>query len=223
MAEHEALGAQLAALELSLGGASQMASVFDAELKRMQENLVFTGREVGQLSNGIGGGLRRAFDGLIFDGMKLSEALRQVARSMVDTAYGVAMRPVQTALGGGRGAGLEWADVGGLALCPGRELRAGQGDALCPRWRGDGADALPDARRQRADGRGRSRGDLAACTRRGWAAGRQRRGGGATGAGGDAYRHAGRRRVPPQPEPDRRAVGPRAEPWSEKRVKHGIS
>lgn len=126
MAEHEALGAQLAALELSLGGASQMASVFDAELKRMQENLVFTGREVGQLSNGIGGGLRRAFDGLIFDGMKLSEALRQVARSMVDTAYGVAMRPVQTALGGAVAQGLNGLMSGALPFAQGASFAQGK-------------------------------------------------------------------------------------------------
>lgn len=39
--------------------------------------MIFTGREVGTLSKSIGGGLRRAFDGLVFDGMKLPDALRR--------------------------------------------------------------------------------------------------------------------------------------------------
>jgi phage-related minor tail protein len=62
--------------------------------------LVFTGREVTTLSNSMGGGLRRAFDGVVFDGMKLSDALKGVAKTMSDSVYSVAMKPVQNALGG---------------------------------------------------------------------------------------------------------------------------
>lgn len=51
------------------------------------------------MSRAIGGGLRSAFDGVVFDGMRLSDALRSVATSMVDAAYNTAMRPVQGALG----------------------------------------------------------------------------------------------------------------------------
>jgi hypothetical protein len=60
---------QVNALENSLGGAQSMASAFDAELGRMRDSMIFTGREVNTLSTGIGRGLRSAFDGLIFDGM----------------------------------------------------------------------------------------------------------------------------------------------------------
>ncbi len=77
-----------------------MVGAFEGELARMRDSLVFTGREVNTLSNGIGGGLRRAFDGLVFDGMKLSDALKGVAQTMINTVYGVAMKPVQNALGG---------------------------------------------------------------------------------------------------------------------------
>ncbi|MDX5358752.1 MAG: phage tail tape measure protein [Rhodobacterales bacterium] len=100
MADVESLSEQLAALEASLGGAQAMTAAFDGELRRMQESMVFTGREVGSLTLGIGGGLRRAFDGLVFDGLKLSDALRQVAQSMVSSVYNTAMRPVQNAVGG---------------------------------------------------------------------------------------------------------------------------
>ncbi len=102
----EGLATQAAALETSLAGAQAMTTAFDAELGRMRESMIFTGREVGTLSKSIGGGLRRAFDGLVFDGMKLSDALRQVAKSMADSVYGVAMKPVQDALGGAVANGL---------------------------------------------------------------------------------------------------------------------
>lgn len=96
----DSLAQQVAALEQSLGGAQLMAAAFDAELGRMRESMVFTGREVSTLSLSIGGGLRRAFDGLVFDGMKLSDALKSVAQTMVNSVYNIAMRPVQQAVGG---------------------------------------------------------------------------------------------------------------------------
>lgn len=100
MAQIEELQEQVAALEATLGASSVMVSAFEGELMRMQETMLFTGREVNTLSNNIGGGLRRAFDGLIFDGLKLSDALRMVAQSMITGVYNAAMRPVQGALGG---------------------------------------------------------------------------------------------------------------------------
>ncbi len=100
MAEIEDLQDQVAALEATLGASTAMIAAFEGELARMQQTMVFTGREVNTLSSGIGGGLRRAFDGLIFDGVKLSDALKLVAQSMVSSVYNVAMKPVQGALGG---------------------------------------------------------------------------------------------------------------------------
>ncbi len=94
-----ALDVQIAELEVSLAGATSMTAAFQAELRGMQGTMLYTGREVHSMSRAIGGGLRRAFDGVVFDGMRLSDALRTVARSMVDAAYNTAMRPVQNALG----------------------------------------------------------------------------------------------------------------------------
>lgn len=98
--------AELAALEATLGATSQMVATFHGELRTMQESMLYTGREVQSLSRSFGSGLRRAFDGVIFDGMRLSDALRQVARSMVDAAYSAAMRPVQNAIGGALAGGV---------------------------------------------------------------------------------------------------------------------
>lgn len=95
----DALSAQAADLERNLGGAEAVAASFGGELLRMRESMVYTGREVSTLSSSIGRGLRRAFDGLIFDGMKLSDALSEVAQTISASVYSVALRPVQNALG----------------------------------------------------------------------------------------------------------------------------
>ena len=100
MSEFDTLSEQIAALEASVGGALSVTGAFGTELDRMRDNMAFTGREVNTLSTSIGGGLRRAFDGLVFDGMKLSDALSEVAQSMIDSVYSVSIRPVQNAVGG---------------------------------------------------------------------------------------------------------------------------
>ncbi|WP_102224351.1 phage tail tape measure protein [Acidimangrovimonas sediminis] len=95
------------ALEATLGGSAEVVTAFDGALSSMRDSLVFTSREVNTLSRGIGWGLRRAFDGLVFDGKSLSDALDGVAKSMVDSVYAIAMRPVQNAVGGAIATGLE--------------------------------------------------------------------------------------------------------------------
>lgn len=106
MATIEELQDQVTALETTLGASGVMVAAFEGELARMQQTMLFTGREVNSLSSGIGGGLRKAFDGLILDGMKASEALRMVAQSMITSVYGAALRPVQGALGGAVAGGI---------------------------------------------------------------------------------------------------------------------
>lgn len=104
-------------LEQGFGASGRMSAEFEDELTRLRQSMLYTARETSQLSAGIGGGLRRAFDGLALDGMKLSDALKGVARSLVDTAFNIAMKPVQQALGGaiaqGMGAMLGGSAVGG--------------------------------------------------------------------------------------------------------------
>jgi len=100
MADIGTMQEQLQALEAQMGSSVSMVAAFDGELARMRETMVFTGREVNTLSSGISGGLRKAFDGLVFDGMKLNDALKSVANTIVDTVYSIAIKPVTGALGG---------------------------------------------------------------------------------------------------------------------------
>lgn len=91
---------QLEALEGSMAGTAAMTAAFRDELKLMQATVVDTSRSVAHLQSGIGSGLKRAIDGLVFDGDKLSDALRNVGRSMIDAAYSTALRPVTNHVGG---------------------------------------------------------------------------------------------------------------------------
>lgn len=110
------LEAQIAALEARLGQTTGLVSDFDSELAGLGRNLVFTGREVDALSRNFSTGLRRAFDGVIFDGMRLKDALRGIAQTMINSVYSAAMRPVQNALGGAlAGALLPFAQGGAFS------------------------------------------------------------------------------------------------------------
>ena len=96
----EALDADVSALERTLGDTAEVARNFDGQLQGVQHSLVATTRDLGNLERGFSGGLRRAFDGVFLDGMKLSDALGVVAKSMADTVYAAAVNPVTSHLGG---------------------------------------------------------------------------------------------------------------------------
>ena len=96
-----------------LAMARSVTAVFQSELQAVRSSMAAAGVEADGLSRSIGWGLRRAFDGLVFDGMRLSDALAAVGRTMVNAAYGQAMRPVQNALGGLLSEGLQ-SLMGGL-------------------------------------------------------------------------------------------------------------
>lgn len=97
---------KLDALEAKLGGSEAVVARFTAELGTLEGQMLHTQREVQGLSRTFGGSLKRAFDGVIFDGTKLSSALTGLARSMVNAAYNTAVKPVGQALGGALANGL---------------------------------------------------------------------------------------------------------------------
>ena len=59
----------------SLASPATLMSGFDGELRRMRESLAATGKDVATLERGLSKGLRRAFDGVVFDGARLGDAL----------------------------------------------------------------------------------------------------------------------------------------------------
>lgn len=100
MATLDDLNAQLAELEQRMGSTTDMVASLDSGLVDMGRSLIDTHREMSGLSRALGTGLRQAFDGVVFDGMRLSDAMRGLGRSISDAIYSAAMRPVQNAFGG---------------------------------------------------------------------------------------------------------------------------
>lgn len=97
------------ALNQTLAQTGRLVSGFDSELRRMSTSLTATGKDVATLERGLSRGLRKAFDGVAFDGIKLSDALSTVAQSLSSSAYNAAIRPVADHFGG-----LITSGVGGL-------------------------------------------------------------------------------------------------------------
>lgn len=96
----DALETNAEGLNETLAHTTTLVSGFDGELRRMRTSLAATGKDVATLEKGLSRGLRRAFDGVVFDGMKLSDALKTVGQSLSNSAYNAAMRPVTDHFGG---------------------------------------------------------------------------------------------------------------------------
>lgn len=129
MAEGDALDgfdAQVDALEESLAGATMVAANFDTELRNMRQALSATGQDVKTLERGLSRGLRRAFDGVVFDGIKLSDALEDVARSLMNTAYNAALKPVTDGIGGAVANGIGTLVQGILPFADGASFAQGR-------------------------------------------------------------------------------------------------
>ncbi|NOD29176.1 MULTISPECIES: phage tail tape measure protein [Ruegeria] len=88
------------ALGDSLGDAATMAAAFDSQMKRISAAFEETGKDVATLERGMSSGLRKAFDGVVLDGMSLSGALDVLKNSLIQTAYAAAIKPVTDHFGG---------------------------------------------------------------------------------------------------------------------------
>lgn len=88
------------ALGDALGDAASMAAAFDGQMQRIRAAFEETGKDVATLERGMSGGLRKAFDGVVLDGLNLSDALDVLKNSMIRTAYSAAIKPVTDHFGG---------------------------------------------------------------------------------------------------------------------------
>ncbi len=122
----DALESDVSALEQSLGDASAVTAAFDSQLRGMQGTLTETTRDLGNLERGFSRGLRKAFDGLVLDGVKLSDALSGLAQSMIDTAYSAAVNPVMDHMGGVLSDGLNAAVASIMPFADGAAFSQGK-------------------------------------------------------------------------------------------------
>jgi hypothetical protein len=120
-------------LDDALGGmtgemadAASMTAAFSTELREFRAGMGDAVRDLGSLERGFSGGLKRAIDGLVLDGDKLSDALGTLSRAMVDTVYSAAMRPVTDHFGGLLASGLNAAVEGIMPFADGAPFSQGR-------------------------------------------------------------------------------------------------
>lgn len=113
-AEIARLETQLAGLEGSLGGLQGVTGAFRRELDGVGGSLRDAGRDATGMSRSLSTSIGRAFEGLVFDGKKLSETLAGVGRSLSSSVLSQALAPVQKSIGSALSGGLQ-AVLGGLS------------------------------------------------------------------------------------------------------------
>lgn len=104
--EIDQLGIQLEGLESRLSATTEMSAAFQRELSGMQSSITGAGREAVGFSRSLSSDMRHAFSDLILEGAKVSDVLRNVAKSMIRTTLNGALRPVTSAIGGALTGGL---------------------------------------------------------------------------------------------------------------------
>ncbi|ETX16169.1 tail protein [Roseivivax halodurans JCM 10272] len=117
MSDIERLEDEIDALEASFGGAAGMAAGFNREMERIRAGLDASSAGARRFEGTMGRGVRRAIDGVVLDGVKLSDALHSVAQSMIDASWRAAVKPVADQVGGfiSRSVGAVFGGVGAFA------------------------------------------------------------------------------------------------------------
>ena len=122
----DALESDVGALELALADASAMTAAFEDQLRSVQGSLGDTTRDLGNLERGFSQGLRSAFDGLVLDGLSLTDVLGGLAEKMVNTAYSAAVNPVTNHFGGLLAGGLNGVVSGLMPFADGGSFAQGR-------------------------------------------------------------------------------------------------
>ena len=137
------LEAQFASLEGTLAGLSGVTGAFQRELEGVQGSLKTTGRDASAMSGTVTSSLRRAFEGVVFDGKRLSDALAGIGRSISGSVLNQALAPVQGALGSVVGKGVQSILGGVLPFSKGAAFGAGRVAAFARGGVVDGPTQFP--------------------------------------------------------------------------------
>ncbi len=120
------LDTQLGGLGQNLAITTDMSAAFQRELSGMQVGIVSAGREAAGFSRSLNTDMRRAFGDLVFEGAKVSDVFRNVAKSMISTTLSSAIRPVTGAISGALTGGLSNLIGGILPFSKGGVFSGGQ-------------------------------------------------------------------------------------------------
>jgi phage-related minor tail protein len=137
------LEAQLASLEGTLAGIEGVTGAFQRELEGMGGSMKSAGREATGMSSSFSSSVRRAFEGVIFDGKRLSDALAGIGRSISGSVLNQALAPVQGAIGSAVGKGMQSILGGVLPFAKGAAFGAGRVAAFARGGVVDGPTQFP--------------------------------------------------------------------------------
>jgi lambda family phage tail tape measure protein len=134
---------QVAALENAMASARDVTSGLSREFDRANDTMSDTGSQLRGLSSSLSRNLTRAFEAVVFDGEKLSNVLSKVGRSMVDSAFTAAMRPVSNQFSGLVSSGVQNLVSGVLPFAAGGVLSGGKVSRFAAGGIVDGATLFP--------------------------------------------------------------------------------
>ena len=113
--ELERLDLLVGDLEGSIGSAEAMTTAFRSEMEAVTTSMRSASRDAGSLSRSLSGGLRQAFDRLIYDGAKVSEVLSDLGSRLVGNLVDQALKPVHEGLGNALGGAISGLFSGAFA------------------------------------------------------------------------------------------------------------
>jgi lambda family phage tail tape measure protein len=111
--DFDGLQAQFEGLEETFGSLEAVASAFRKELHGMKSGFEATADEASGLSRSVSSSFRSAFEDVIYDGARLSDALKSLGSSLASSTLRQAVNPVKNAIGSSFSGGLQ-SVLGGL-------------------------------------------------------------------------------------------------------------
>ena len=134
---------QFLGLQSALSGLEGVTGAFQRELDGVQGSMKEAGREATGMSSSVTTSIRKAFEGVIFDGERLSDALASVGRSLSSSVLASALQPVQGAVNSAVSGGVSSLLSGLLPFANGAVFSAGRVAAFARGGVVDGPTQFP--------------------------------------------------------------------------------
>lgn len=94
MADFDPLDLELEGLETTMEGTRAMTRAFAAEIESVRGALSTVNVDLATFEKGLSGGLKSAFNGVVFQGFELRDALNALSESLSRAVYNAALNPV---------------------------------------------------------------------------------------------------------------------------------
>lgn len=117
---------QFLSLASALSGLESVTGAFQRELDGVQGSMKGAGREASSMSSSVTTSIRKAFEGVIFDGERLSDALASVGKSLSASVLTSALQPVQGAMNSAVSGGITSLLSGFLPFAKGAAFSGGR-------------------------------------------------------------------------------------------------